>query len=457
MPCKEVLKLRKGGWVTDTLYQFENYILDVDKRRLFQNGEALNVDVRTIDLLVCLIQASPNWVDKNDLLDRLWPDQEITDWALSRLVSDTRKLLGDDGDAQRIIRTVRGRGFQFYDGFKRLGLSEIPMPGADTEGPASFIAKSLWVKYFLAGAFLLIVAWLGMTYLPNTPAEKNDVTALVNLSISGNSRLNNILEDWALSQDDMILIKDSTGSRDTKGANLFKHYCGDSKCNQLILITERKNGKAVSLRYQVMSEGIKKEERELISTNQNFLISALRDVVANSMNRPSDYFAVPMAILMQHPDQIYQDMYRMYINLENTYVTFVAQARRRDELVELITKRLHIKRKQQYEKFFVTYFDQMNQEERFIFDQMRAMTSGTLYQGNRNMLRLLENNPSLIRELPKLGDVRKHLSFWLKKYDTIFVVRKDMGLLYVGVEDAVPFPSGIDGQVSAWLKAYQEK
>jgi len=202
---------------------------------------------------------------------------------------------------------------------------------------------------------------------------------------------------------------------------------------------------------------IKKEERELISTNQNFLISALRDVVANSMNRPSDYFAVSMAVLMQHPDQIYQDMYRMYINLENTYVTFVAQARRRDELVKLISKRLKIKRKQQYEKFFVTYFDQMNQEERFIFDQMRAMTSGTLYQGNRNMLTLLENNPSLIRELPKLGDVRKHLSFWLKKYDTIFLVRKDMGLLYVGVEDAVPFPSGIDSQVSAWLKAYQEK
>ena len=443
--------------MADVIYQFENFILDVKKQRLFRDGRAVNADLRTIDLLTCLIQASPDWVEKNDLLDRLWPDQEITDWALSRLISDTRKMLGDDGDNQRIIQTIRGRGFQFYEDFKLLPSSEAPVPEVDTDDLPAPADNPVLLKYLLIGLLFLITLLISINYLLNSPPERRDVTALINMSSSEKSPLNDILEDWALSQDDMILLKDKTHDTDTGGVGLYEHYCGSGKCNQLILITIRKNGKGAAYRYQVMSDGIKEEERELISSNQIFLISALRDAVASTMNRSSDYFPLPLSILMQHPDQIFQDMYRMHINLENTYVTFVAQARRRNELVKLITERLNIKRKQQYEKFFITYFDQMNKQERFIFDQIRAMTEGTLYQGNRNMLTLLESNPTLIREVPKLEDVRKHLTFWINKYHQVFLQRDDMCLLYVGVEDAVPFPSGIDQKVSDWLQSHDKK
>jgi len=441
--------------MADVIYQFENFILDVKKQRLFRDGRAVNADLRTIELLTCLIQASPDWVDKNELLECLWPDQEITDWALSRLISDTRKMLGDDGGNQRIIQTIRGRGFQFYEDFKQLSSSEAPIEEINRDDPPVPTNNPLLLRYLLGGLLFLIALLIGMNYLPDSPTEKHDVTALINLSGSEKSQLNDILEDWALSQDDLILLKDN--NTDTRGGDLFKHYCGRDECNQLILITIRKNGKGAAYRYQVMSDGVKEEERELISSNQVFLISALRDAVASTMNRSSDYFPLPLSILMQHPNQVFQDMYQIHINLENTYVTFVAQARRRNELVKLITKRLNITRKQQYEKFFITYFDQMNKQERFIFDQIRAMTSGTLYQGNRNMLTLLESNPTLVKEIPKLDDVRKHLAFWVNKYYQIFLTRDDMCLLYVGVEDGVPFPSGIDQDVSGWLAAHDKK
>lgn len=447
--------------MTDMLYQFEDYVLDVEKRRLFRDGKALSVDLRAIDLLIILVQAAPNWVDKNELLDRLWPDQEITDWALSRLVSDTRKLLGDDGENQRLIKTVRGRGFQFSEGVEKLPAAETSLPAeADDVIPVSVNRYGL-LKYLLPGILLLLALYFGANYFFSRPADKRDVTAVINLSPSETPQITDILEDWAMSQDDMILIKNPDHDRNTGNVDLFKHYCTGGKyggkCTQLIAIRVQKNGKALSLNYQVMSDGVREEDRELISPNRDFLISALRDAVANSMNRSSDYFPLPATIFMQNPDQIYQDMYQVHINLENTYVTFMAQQRRRDELVRLITKRLKIKRTQQYEKFFMTYFDRMNKEERFIFDQIRAMTSGTLFQCNRNMLTLLNSNPALIREVPKLEDVRKHLSFWVNKYHNIFMGRDDMGLLYVGVEDGVPFPSGIDQQVSAWLKAHQQK
>jgi len=460
LPCTEVLLSGKGGWVTDTLYQFENYVLDVEKRRLFRDGKALSVDLRAIDLLVILIQAAPNWVDKNELLDRLWPDQEITDWALSRLVSYTRKLLGDDGENQRLIKTVRGRGFQFFEGLEKLPAAETGLPIETVDDSPALINRYGMLKYLLPGILLLLALFFGANYFLNRPAGMRDVTAVINLSPSETPRISGILEDWAMSQDDMILIKNPDHDRNVGNINLFKHYCIDGKyggeCTQLIVIRVQKNGKALSLHYQVMSDGIREEDRELISPSRDFLISALRDAVANSMNRSSDYFLLPATIFLQNPDQIYQDMYQVHINLENSYVTFMAQQRRRDELVRSITKRLKIKRTQQYEKFFMTYFDQMNKEERFIFDQIRAMTSGTLYQCNRNMLTLLESDPVLIHEVPKLEDVRKHLAFWVNKYHNIFMGRDDMSLLYVGVEDGVPFPSGIDQQVSNWLKSHQK-
>lgn len=447
--------------MTDTLYQFENYVLDVEKRQLFRDGKALSVDLRAIDFLVCLIQAAPNWVDKNDLLDRLWPDQEITDWALSRLVSDTRKLLGDDGENQRLIKTVRGRGFQFCESVKKLPAAETDLPEEIVDDRPASVNRYGMLKYLLPGILLLLTLSFGANYFFDRPAEMRDVTAVINLSPSKTPRISDILEDWAMSQDDMILIKNPDHDRNAGKINLFKYYCTDGenggKCTRLIVIRVQKNGKALSLHYQVMSDGIREEDRELISPGRDFLISALRDAVANSMNRSSDYFLLPATIFMQNPDQIYQDMYQVHINLENSYVTFKAQQRRRDELVRLITTRLKIKRTLEYEKFFMTYFDQMNKEERFIFDQIRAMTSGTLYQCNRNMLTLLDSNPVLSREVPKLEDVRKHLAFWVNKYHNIFMGRDDMSLLYVGVEDGVPFPSGIDQQVSAWLEAHRQK
>jgi len=442
--------------MADPIYQFDNYILDVKRQRLFRDGMLVNTDIRTIELLTILIKAAPDWIDKNDLLDRLWPNQEITDWALSRLISDTRKLLGDDGDTQRVIKTIRGRGFQFFATVEEL----VPEDIVEHEDKIKTVAhkrgyalKPAYLSWAVMGAIMVLLLF---EFLPRLSEKTEDVTAVINLSKEENASLNNILEDWVTTQDDMFLVREWKHNRRINVEDIFDLYCRDGNCSQIIMITPRKAGNTLSYRYQVIADGFLDEERELISSKQEFLISALRDAVANTMNRSSDYFSLPLGIYMQHSDQTYLDMYRIYINLENTYVTFVAQARRRNELVKQITTRLGIKRTMQFEKFFILYYDQMNKEEKFIFEQIRAMTSGTLYQGNRNILTLLESNPSLVREIPKLEAVRKHLAFWVNKYHTVFLGREDMCLLYVGVEDGVPFPKGVDQAVSAWIELHNK-
>ena len=51
--------------------------------------------------------------------------------------------------------------------------------------------------------------------------------------------------------------------------------------------------------------------------------------------------------------------------------------------MEAVTDRLKLQDSLEYEKFFFRYFSGMNREEKSIFDQIRAMTEGSLYQGNK--------------------------------------------------------------------------
>jgi hypothetical protein len=138
--------------------------------------------------------------------------------------------------------------------------------------------------------------------------------------------------------------------------------------------------------------------------------------------------------------------------LSNTWTAFAAQASRRNDLVAAIERRLNKRIDLEYEKLFFRYYGELTSEERFEFDQIRAMTEGPLYEGNRKILGLLEAHAELLEQIPALLDLRQHLVFWLNKFERVFRVRPEMCLLYTGVEDAVPFPSGLDREVDKWLR-----
>src|SRR5262249_52650176 len=54
--------------------------------------------------------------------------------------------------------------------------------------------------------------------------------------------------------------------------------------------------------------------------------------------------------------------------LSITRRTFTAQARRRDDLVATLRRRLHEKSSLEFEKLFFRYYEKLNAEERFEFD-----------------------------------------------------------------------------------------
>jgi DNA-binding winged helix-turn-helix (wHTH) protein len=64
-------------------------------------------------VLTYLVRNRDRIVPKEELLDELWEERHVSESALTRVIRDLRKLLGDSSSEPRFIRTVYGKGFGF--------------------------------------------------------------------------------------------------------------------------------------------------------------------------------------------------------------------------------------------------------------------------------------------------------------------------------------------------------
>ncbi|MCA8902726.1 MAG: winged helix-turn-helix domain-containing protein [Hyphomonas sp.] len=95
------------------LYRFEDFELDTARFELRRGGELLPAEPQVLSLLLLLAENHDRLVGKDEIVEKIWDGRAISDSALSSRIKSARKLLGDDGRSQRLIRTVHGVGFRF--------------------------------------------------------------------------------------------------------------------------------------------------------------------------------------------------------------------------------------------------------------------------------------------------------------------------------------------------------
>jgi len=94
-------------------YRVGQFTLDLRKFELIEDGRALPVEPQVLSLIFHLVENRDRLVSKDELVATIWGGRAISDSAISTRIKSARKLLGDDGEAQRLIRTVHGKGFRF--------------------------------------------------------------------------------------------------------------------------------------------------------------------------------------------------------------------------------------------------------------------------------------------------------------------------------------------------------
>ena len=95
------------------IYSFGAFDLDTDVFELRRAGRAVAIEPQVFGVLAYLVEHRDHVVTKNDLLDSVWGDRFVSESALTSRIKAARRAVGDDGARQRVIKTVRGRGFRF--------------------------------------------------------------------------------------------------------------------------------------------------------------------------------------------------------------------------------------------------------------------------------------------------------------------------------------------------------
>jgi predicted ATPase/DNA-binding winged helix-turn-helix (wHTH) protein len=113
---------------------FERFELDTERRTLRVDGREVEVEPRVLDVMAYLVEHSDRVVSKEEFFDELWGDRFVSESALSTAVKHARRVLGDSGAEQRIIRTVHGRGFRLVADVERVAHRPTGEPAARAGG-----------------------------------------------------------------------------------------------------------------------------------------------------------------------------------------------------------------------------------------------------------------------------------------------------------------------------------
>lgn len=94
--------------------RFATCVFDGGTRELLVDGAPRDLSPRAFQLLELLLDQRPKAVAKADLMDRLWPNEFVSESSLPRLVAEVRSALNDDAKNPRFVRTLHTFGYAFF-------------------------------------------------------------------------------------------------------------------------------------------------------------------------------------------------------------------------------------------------------------------------------------------------------------------------------------------------------
>lgn len=91
-------------------WQFSGITVDTASRSIQRDGAAQPVEPQVFDLVALLAGRPGEVVTRDELIEAVWGGRIVSDAAISARIAAARRVLGDDGKRQAIIRTVTRRG-----------------------------------------------------------------------------------------------------------------------------------------------------------------------------------------------------------------------------------------------------------------------------------------------------------------------------------------------------------
>ena len=181
------------------IYEFGDFRLDVIRRRMLRRSGALvPLTPRVFDTLLYLVQHSGGVLDKERLMEAIWPDSIVEENNLSQNISFLRRILGENPASHRYIVTVPGRGYRFVAEVRALEtpdtaerITDAPAVAADldiapedsqpTHSPIrkKALPQLLWTTAVIVLSGAVFFLWRSQTRSPEGSAQDRPAAAAV--------------------------------------------------------------------------------------------------------------------------------------------------------------------------------------------------------------------------------------------------------------------------------------
>lgn len=158
---------------TKHLHRFGSYTLDLDERVLFRDGQPVPLPPKDLETLIVLVENAGHIVEKDELLQKVWPGVFIEEGNLSRRIFNLRQLLGVNSDGRPYIETIPKRGYRFAADLLN-GLTDTSQEQIEQRPAiARFKSIKLW-PLALSAVLVLTAALLSHFFWPvsSPPAAK---------------------------------------------------------------------------------------------------------------------------------------------------------------------------------------------------------------------------------------------------------------------------------------------
>src|SRR5271163_4641269 len=97
------------------ILRFDGFVLDLRAGTIYKSGHRIKLQEQPFQILAILLEQPGEVVTREQLRERLWPEDTFVDFdhSLNTAVKKLRLALNDEADKPRFIETLPKRGYRF--------------------------------------------------------------------------------------------------------------------------------------------------------------------------------------------------------------------------------------------------------------------------------------------------------------------------------------------------------
>jgi DNA-binding winged helix-turn-helix (wHTH) protein len=187
-------------------FRFGPFVLDPVTFRLSSVSGDTSLSPKAVDLLLMFVRAPTRLFTKDEIFRLLWPDVTVTDNALTQVISEIRRALGDSPSSSRYLQTRARRGYRFVAPVARVAAGPLNATRSSTPASAPVPARprrgtpSIRVSDFVNVTGERSLAWLSAGLAETLTSELH---ALDHLRVIERSAS---LPTWELMEADLVVV-----------------------------------------------------------------------------------------------------------------------------------------------------------------------------------------------------------------------------------------------------------